>query len=131
MKDKKGKKQAEPLFLLSEVSMREGRAFSPERLGTWRPPTDVFETDKEVLVFVEIPGMDEDEIEISFKDNRLTIEGEKKQLTEERGRHCYCIERTFGSFRRVFTLHVPINKNKISATYYKGMLKIVLPKKSR
>ncbi|MFH1540149.1 MAG: Hsp20/alpha crystallin family protein [bacterium] len=128
MNDGKENRKKPPKFLPGIAGRREGRAFSPEHLGAWQPPTDIFETGEAVMVFVEIPGMDENDIEITFSDNLLVIEGEKKQMMEERGRSCYCIERTFGAFRRVFTLHVPVDKNNISATYYKGMLKIVLPK---
>ena len=116
------------MFMFRHLGMREGRDFSPERVE-WNPPIDMYETENLVVVYVEVPGMSEQDISITFTNNILTIEGEKKKTVETGGRNFYCLERSFGSFQRSFHLRTPIDESSIKATYYNGTLKIELPKK--
>lgn len=92
------------------------------------PRVEVAETDKEVEISAELPGMDEKDIELSLTDNLLTIKGEKKQEREETKKGYHISERTYGSFFRSVPLPPGIQAENVSATYKKGVLTVTLPK---
>ncbi len=92
------------------------------------PSTDVSETDDEVEVSIELPGMDEKDIEVNISDEMLTVRGEKKAEREEKKKDYYLSERTYGSFHRAVPLPPGINTDKAEATFKKGVLTIRLPK---
>lgn len=92
------------------------------------PSTDVSETDDEVEVSIELPGMDEKDIEVNISDEMLTVRGEKKAEREEKKKDYYLSERTYGSFHRAIPLPPGINTDKAEATFKKGVLTIRLPK---
>ncbi|HUL29510.1 MAG TPA: Hsp20/alpha crystallin family protein [Thermodesulfobacteriota bacterium] len=94
----------------------------------WLPAVDVAETKDEILVNVEIPGMDPKEFEISFSEGTLTVKGEKKQEKEEKGENYHLTERRYGTFTRSILLPSEIQSEKIHASYQDGILKILLPK---
>jgi HSP20 family protein len=95
------------------------------------PTMDVAEDDDEVRLSVELPGMDEEDVEIILSDDVLTIKGEKKVETE-RGEKTYSYkERAYGSFRRSLPLGANILTDKIEAHFDKGVLTITLPKVKR
>ena len=108
------------------------RGFSMEhfegRLGTFTPKVDVLESDKEITVSAELPGMDEKEIEVSLTREALTIRGEKKVEKEDKGRDYYRMERSYGSFSRTVPLPEEIDQDKVAAEFKKGVLKVTLPK---
>ncbi len=95
----------------------------------WIPAVDVSETDSEVIVKVDVPGVNPEDMEISLVDNVLVIKGEKKKEEEEKKENFYRIERYYGSFMRSIQLPCEVEEDKISAVYKNGVLKIVLPKK--
>ena len=95
---------------------------------TWSPDVDVQETDNEVIVEAEIPGMEQKDINVTIKDNVLTLKGEKKQEKEEKEANYHRVERTYGSFARSFTLPTMVVVDKVSAKYTNGILRITLPK---
>jgi HSP20 family protein len=92
------------------------------------PSTDVAETEKEVLITAELPGMDEKDIEVSLNHDRLVIKGEKKEEQEEKRKDFYRKERRFGSVYREIPLPCEVVADKVNATFAKGVLKISLPK---
>ena len=92
------------------------------------PKVDVKETDGEVHVTAELPGVDEKDVEVSLVGDLLTIKGEKKEEKEEKSEERYRWERTYGSFRRSVSLPCEVNSEKAAATFAKGVLTIVLPK---
>lgn len=94
----------------------------------WIPAIDVSETDNEIIVKVDIPGVNPEDMEISLSDNVLLIKGEKKK-EEEKKENFYRMERYYGSFMRAIQLPCEVEEDKISAIYKNGVLKIVLPKK--
>lgn len=94
----------------------------------WQPAVDVTETKSEIVVSVEIPGMDPKDMDISLSEGTLTIKGEKKQEKEEQEENYYLIERSYGSFTRSIPLSEEVESEKISASYKDGVLKITLPK---
>lgn len=92
------------------------------------PDIDEIEDDKAFHVTVELPGMDEKDVDITLTDRRLTIRGKKKQETEEKDKDYYRRERNYGAFRRTIELPGDVDESKIEASFKKGVLSIELPK---
>ena len=92
------------------------------------PAIDLSETEKEVDVRMDVPGMKGEDIDIQINGNLLTIRGERKEEKEEKGRTFHRIERTEGSFSRTLTLPCEVREDNISAKYEEGVLKICMPK---
>lgn len=90
---------------------------------------DVAETDKEIEVTAEVPGMEEKDLDVEVSAGVLTIKGEKKYEEEKKEKNYYLSERRYGSFRRSFRLPDTVDEDKISATFDKGVLKVTIPKK--
>ncbi len=99
-----------------------------QTLAGFSPRVDVTETDKEIKVEAELPGMDEDDINVTFDRDVLTISGEKKAEKEEKHKNYYHMERHYGSFHRAIPMPVEIDADKIDAKFKKGVLTITLPK---
>lgn len=109
---------------------RMDRPFGPPSTlfgGGW-PMTDVSESEKALEVSVELPGMDEKDIDVSLTEDALTIRGEKKSETEENEKGYYLSERSFGSFHRSIALPAGVDTSKVDAKFKKGVLTITLPK---
>jgi HSP20 family protein len=98
------------------------------RSVTFMPQVDVADTDKEIKVSVELPGLDDKDVEVSLTKETLTIKGEKKEEKEEKGKDYYRSERSFGSFTRTIPLPVEIDVEKAAASFKKGVLTVMLPK---
>ncbi len=94
----------------------------------WSPSVDIAESDDRFVVKAEVPGVDKDDIEISLVDGNLVIQGEKKQESEEEGRNFYRVERSYGSFKRVFALPARVDMDQVKASYEDGVLSVVIPK---
>jgi len=92
------------------------------------PQLDVSETDKEIHIAAELPGLEPEDIHITVDRNTLTISGEKQAEKEDKGKHYYRVERSYGNFQRSIALPEGIDENKIDATFKRGVLKISLPK---
>jgi HSP20 family protein len=97
-------------------------------LGDWAPSMDVSETKDSLVCTVEVPGMEQKDIQISLQENLLTIRGEKKQEKEEKGEHYHRIERSYGAFNRGLQLPVAVDGGKVTAGVKNGVLTITLPK---
>jgi HSP20 family protein len=98
------------------------------RSGIFRPSIDVVETDKDIRISAELPGMEEKDIDVSLGKDSLTIKGEKKEEKEDKGKGYYRMERSYGSFSRVIPLPTEIDQDKVKATFKKGVLTVELPK---
>ena len=96
--------------------------------GRWMPSVDVSETEKELMVRAELPGMDPKEIDISLSGNVITIKGERKHEREEKKENFHLVERSSGSFSRSIQLPAEVQADKIQATYKDGILSISMPK---
>jgi len=96
--------------------------------GEWLPSLDVAETKNEIVVKAEVPGLDPKDIDISLSDGLLTIKGEKKQEREEKEENYHLVERSYGAFTRSIQLPKEVQRDKISASYKNGVLKVTLPK---
>lgn len=105
-----------------------GHARSEAQLGHFWPNVDVSESNGDVKVKVDLPGMDEKEIETWIADDVVTLRGEKKQEKEEKGEQTYRLERSYGSFQREVSLPVKVDAAKAKAVFAKGVLTITVPK---
>ena len=92
------------------------------------PSMDVTETDKEIEITAELPGLEEKDVQINVADNILTIRGEKKAEKEEKDKNYRLVERSYGSFERTLELPDGINADAIKASIDKGVLKVTVPK---
>lgn len=92
------------------------------------PSIDVTETDKEIEITAELPGLEEKDVQINVADNLLTIRGEKKAEKEEKDKNYRLIERSYGSFERTLELPDGVNADAIKASIAKGVLKVTVPK---
>jgi HSP20 family protein len=99
-----------------------------ERPGAFIPNIDMLDAGKEIKITAELPGMEQDDIDISITKEMLTIKGEKKEEKEEKGKGYHRTERSYGAFNRTISLPVEVDTNKIEATFKKGILTIRLPK---
>lgn len=108
--------------LIEEMWPREEveRAFAPA--------VEMYETDNEIVVKAELPGVKKENIEVSIKDNTLHIRGEKKEEREEKTETIHRLERVYGKFERVLTLPVDVKAEEVKAEYKDGILEIRLPK---
>ena len=92
------------------------------------PSMDVTETDKEIEITAELPGLEEKDVQINLSDNLLTIRGEKKAEKEQKEKDYRLVERSYGSFLRTLELPEGVDPNGIKATIAKGVLKVTVPK---
>jgi len=98
--------------------------------GVWSPAVDIMEKGNEVILKMDLPEMNQNEIEIKVEENTLIIQGERKVLKETSDTNYLQIERPYGTFQRTFALPRGIEQEKIKAGYKDGVLRIVLPKKA-
>jgi len=92
------------------------------------PSMDLSETDKEIEITAELPGLEEKDIQLNVADNVLTIRGEKKNEREETEKDYHLVERSYGSFTRSVQLPDGVNPDGIKAVMSKGVLKVTVPK---
>jgi HSP20 family protein len=98
-------------------------------LAAWAPACDIYETDNEIVVKMELPEVKKEDIQVTLDNNLLTIRGERKFQEETKRENYHRIERSYGEFMRSFTLPAAIDSGKISAEYKDGVLRVVLPKR--
>lgn len=96
--------------------------------GPFLPETDLAETDRDIVVTAELPGVEAKDVEVTLANNVLTIRGEKKSQRDEKKEHYQFAERTYGSFERSISVPGGIDASKIDAKFDKGVLKVTLPK---
>jgi len=128
----------DPFRELEEVSERLNRVFGRPAgnrenreqmtLADWSPAVDIFETDKDYVIKVEIPEVSKDDVKVTVQQGVLTIRGERRQQKEEKGRRYHRIERAYGSFVRNFTVPDDVDDTKIGAEAKEGLLLVRLPK---
>ncbi len=98
------------------------------KFAAFSPSVDISETEKEIVISAELPGMEDKDIDVSLSKDTLTIKGEKKEEKEEKAKSYYRMERSFGSFCRTIPLPAEIDSDKVEAEFKKGVLTIKLPK---
>lgn len=94
----------------------------------WAPRVDICETDNAYSINAEIPGIHREDVRVNIEDGVLSIQGERKEEKEEKGKRFHRIERSYGSFYRSFTLPENIDKSKIKASFHDGLLDLQIPK---
>jgi HSP20 family protein len=97
--------------------------------GNFVPPVDIYEDEHNLVLKMEIPGMNEEDLNVSLENNTLTVSGERKFEQEEKEENFHRIERRYGSFLRTFRLPNTVDGEKVEAVYDKGVLKINLGKR--
>ena len=130
----------EPFREFSTLQDRMNRlfrdSFGPEAhdqslaTSSFAPPVDVYEDEHNITLKVEVPGIEEKDIDVRVENNTLTVHGERKFEKEEKEENFRRVERQYGSFTRSFTLPTSVDAEKVSANYDQGILKISLPKKA-
>ncbi len=98
--------------------------------SSFAPAVDVYEDEHKVTLKIEVPGIDEKDIDVRVENNTLTVHGERKIEKEEKEENYRRVERQYGSFTRTFTLPTTVDTDHVQANYDKGVLKIALPKKA-
>jgi HSP20 family protein len=97
--------------------------------STWAPSVDIYETENELVLTAEVPGIAEKDIEIRIEDNTLQLRGERKFEKEAKEENYHRIERSYGAFYRAFTLPNSIDPESIKAEHENGVLRITMPKR--
>ena len=113
---------------LFEDSSRNPRTTEPVSARTWAPPVDVYEDHDEIVVSAELPGVKQDDIDIEITGETLTVRGERKFEDQKRKENYVRVERSYGAFQRSFTIGVPIDADKVEASFHDGVLSVKLPK---
>ena len=98
--------------------------------SSFAPAVDVYEDEHDVTLKIEVPGIDEKDIDVRIENTTLTVHGERKIEKEEKEENYRRVERQYGSFTRTFNLPPTVDAEKVQADYDKGVLKITLPKKA-
>jgi HSP20 family protein len=96
--------------------------------STWLPAVDVWETENELVLSFDLPGIPEDKIAVELDDNVLTVSGERERMQEHTNERFYRFERRFGSFSRSVTLPAGVSESDITANYKDGVLEVRVPK---
>jgi HSP20 family protein len=124
--------EANPLAMLQQEMDRLFDGFSKSFTGlssrTLMPSMDLAETEKEIELTAELPGMEEKDVQLNVVDNQLTIRGEKKNQREEKEKDYHLVERNYGSFVRTVDLPPGVDLDSIKAVMSKGVLKVTVPK---
>jgi HSP20 family protein len=93
------------------------------------PAVDVYEDEQKLVLKLEVPGIEEKDLDVRVENNTLTVKGERKLEKEEKEENFHRIERSYGSFYRSFTLLSTVNTEDVKASYNAGVLKLELAKK--
>ena len=129
----------EPFRELTTLQDRMNRLFRDtygdgrdEALTTsnFAPPVDVYEDEHNITLKIEVPGIEEKDIDVRIENNTLTVHGERKFEKEEKEENFRRVERQYGSFTRSFTLPTTVDADKVQAHYDRGILKVQLAKKA-
>lgn len=116
---------------LFEDAGRSLRSDEPASTTMWSPAVDIYETEGEIVVKAELPGVDRKDIHLHLENNVLTIRGERRFEKETKEDNYHRIERSYGGFSRSFSIPTTVDEEKIHADYKDGVLKVVLPKKEQ
>jgi HSP20 family protein len=131
----------DPFRELEDMSDRLNRMFARPATRTngketmivadWTPSVDISETDGEYLIKAELPDVKREDVKVMLEDGVLTIQGERKQEREEKGKKYHRVERSYGSFVRSFSLPDVIDEEKVKAEFRDGLLNLHLPKSEK
>jgi HSP20 family protein len=97
--------------------------------GTWSPAVDLYESQDNLILKAELPGVEQGEIELRVDSNRISLRGERRLKEAVNQEHFHRMERAFGPFSRSFTLPTPVDAENVKAEFKNGILMVVLPKR--
>ncbi len=128
-----------PMFReMEEVSDRLNRLFGGRTrtnggkesltVTDWTPVVDIQESDNEYLIKAELPEVRKEDVKVTVENGVLTLQGERKQEKEEKGKKFHRIERSYGVFLRTFTVPLDAEETKVAADFKEGILRVHLPK---
>jgi HSP20 family protein len=121
---------------LNRMSRLSRESYGPEgpeealTTTSFAPPVDIYEDEHNIVLKLEVPGIDEKDIDVRIDNNTLTVHGERKIEKEEKEENFRRVERQYGSFTRSFSLPSSVDPQQVSANYNQGVLKIELAKKA-
>jgi len=132
----------DPFRELEDMSERLNRMFNRQTgrstdgketitVADWIPTVDIAETDTEYQIKAELPEVKKEDVKVTVEDGVLTIQGERRHETEEKGKKYHRVERSYGSFVRSFTLPDHVDDAKVKAEYKDGVLHLYLPKSEK
>ena len=113
--------------LFDETLSRIWKEEGPQRV--WSPLVDILERENEVVLKVDLPGVNQNDIDIKVEESTLIIQGERKLIQETPHGNYLQIERPYGTFQRTFAIPRMIDQERIKASYKDGVLQVVLPKR--
>ena len=107
------------------------RAFDDEGIGrgAWAPSVDIYENKDQIVLEAELPGMKQDDFDLSIENNVITLRGERKFEKTEESDNYHRVERSYGAFTRSFTLPQTVSAEGATAEYNNGVLRVTLPKR--
>jgi HSP20 family protein len=112
-----------------DTFFRDSRGDDTELVpSAWTPATDLVEHDNDIVVRMDLPGVDRNDVKITLQNGVLMIRGEKRQEKETREAHLHRTERAWGTFQRSFTIPAGVQQDRIDAVFREGILTITLPK---
>ena len=117
--------------VFEDAAVRGWKSDEPSATTSWSPAVDIYETDSEIMVQAELPGVDRKDIALQLENNVLTLKGDRRFEKETNQENYHRIERSYGGFSRAFTIPTTVDEDKIRADYKDGILKIALPKKEQ
>ena len=125
-----------PFFELNRIQNEINRLFEhlselhegADPVAAWTPDVDVYEGGNELVLKFELPGVDPASVHLSVNGNNLILTGNKPRTEVGAGAKFHCLERGFGSFRRVVRLGTPINTHQARTEYRDGLLRVAFPK---
>lgn len=113
--------------LFDEAFPRSGAPDEEMFDGMWRPLVDIYETKTGVILLVDLPGVDKEEVSLEVKENILTIKGQRAAASDVDDNQYYRRERPYGTFQRAFAMRAVVMPDDIKATFKRGVLKIEIP----
>ena len=114
-----------------EDATRGGSPDDPASTTSWSPSVDIFETDAAITVKAEVPGVRQDDNDLSLENNVLTLKGERRFEKDTKDENYHRIERAYGTFSRSFSIPAVVDSGSIAADYKEGVLTITLPKSEK
>lgn len=97
--------------------------------GAWAPPVDLYETENHLILKAELPGVDQDDIELSIDEDRVTLRGKRRLEEEISEKQFLRMERSYGPFHRTFDLPTAVDADEVKADFKKGILTVTIPKR--
>ncbi|MBZ5524187.1 MAG: Hsp20/alpha crystallin family protein [Acidobacteriia bacterium] len=118
------------LASLFENFTETGTGKAQLQAGTFVPPVDVYEDEHTLVLKLDMPGVEEADLDVQLENNTLTVKGERKFEKEEKEENFHRIERRYGSFLRTFRVPSTVDPESVNAQYDKGVLKVTMAKRA-